>query len=137
MTRPRTVPSTVSIALEKLNLCRVKSDTRDTTVDRRNEPQRRNDQGGGATWMGTDSLAATAEKNSTSGQMSLMTVALNFFRLHLEKRGFSATILRGRAVGQLREGATVVAAVRSCERDGQTEDQPRRRWRPRLVTRHL
>ena len=51
-----------------------------------------------ATCMGEDSLAATAEKKRTSGQMSLMTVALNFFKLQLEKRGFSATILRGRAV---------------------------------------
>ena len=59
-----------------------------------------------ATWMGEDSLAATAEKNRTSGQMSLMTVALNFFKLQSEKRGFSATILRDRAVWILATGRT-------------------------------
>ncbi len=40
-----------------------------------------------------DSLAPTPVKKSISGQMSLMTVALNFFRLHPANSGFFATIV--------------------------------------------
>ena len=40
-----------------------------------------------------NSLVATAVKKMTSGHMSLMTVALNFFRLQPVKSGFCATIL--------------------------------------------
>lgn len=39
-----------------------------------------------------DVLVATPVKKSTSGQMSLNTVALNFVRLHAAKRGFAAGI---------------------------------------------
>lgn len=45
----------------------------------------------------SNSLVATPEKKSTSGHMSLMTVALNFFRLQPAKRGFCATILYGQS----------------------------------------
>jgi hypothetical protein len=39
-------------------------------------------------------LVATREKKKTSGQMSLMTIALNFFIVHRpRKRGFVATIV--------------------------------------------
>lgn len=45
-------------------------------------------------------LVATAEKNRVSGQMSLMTVAKNFFLndIPLEYMGFDATILKSQWV---------------------------------------
>ncbi len=89
MTKPRTVPSTVSIALENTSLCLVNCETSVTTTRARVVVRC-----GGGNIAKRDSLVATAEKNVTSGQMSLMTVALNFLRLHPAKSGFCATIWR-------------------------------------------
>ena len=98
MTKPRTVPSTVRIAFETDSLCVVISDTSETTVSVR-EIEHTSTYHEVSTEKMSDSLAATAVKNSTSGQISLMTVALNFFKLHPTNSGFWATIVCSRSRG--------------------------------------
>ena len=84
MTKPRTVPSTVRIAFETDSLCVVISDTSETTVSVR-EIEHTSTYHEVSTEKMSDSLAATAVKNSTSGQISLMTVALNRLKRNFVK----------------------------------------------------
>lgn len=90
MTRPNTVPNTVSTALDILSEWGVNFVTNVTTVIRIMMSSDVHEQMNALQKI--YSLRDMRAKKSTSGHMSLMTVALNFFRLQPTNRGFLATM---------------------------------------------
>lgn len=121
MTRPSTVPSTVSTALDMFSEWGVNFVTNVTTEN--NEIKMSfgwTGSAGKVTRHEFHSLRATRVKNSTSGHISLMTVALNFFKLHPMNRGFVATMF--------------MAQVRSRTVEGQSTTTKRLKQEARIST---
>lgn len=87
ITKPRTVPSTVSRLLGTARLWLVIFVTKATTGGCHTTSQFSENK------ANEDILAATSVKKDTSGHTSLMTVALNFLSDHPLKRGLLATIV--------------------------------------------
>ena len=86
MTRPNTVPSTVSSELLTPKSFVVNFETQVTTI--------RSLQPHSLARKKVGVLVATRVKKNTSGQISLITVALNRFSVHLPRNsGFAATMV--------------------------------------------